>query len=234
MVGSVIGADRFMDDINTYQLEQLDALQQVQKSLAQMGFKKRAGLMKLIQPYLAFRKELQLFLNEHLGRFCTQACFNSQSSACCSKDGIIIFWADMVINACCCTDAVLNGLISAIKKPLYDIKCIYLGSDGCLWKVTPLVCAMFVCDQAQADAINQNPLLLQSWERYRTQAKAFRWPDRPVLFDQLEEMFIDLGCQSALMYINSSPGLRQIKKRAGLIKSVSRNPNRSGKHPRTF
>jgi hypothetical protein len=35
-----------------------------------------------------------------------------------------------------------------------------LGSDGCIWKVTPLVCAMFVCDQAQADAINQNPMLI--------------------------------------------------------------------------
>ena len=46
-----------MDEINTYQMEQLDALQQVQKSLAQMGFKKRAGLMKLIQPYLDFREE---------------------------------------------------------------------------------------------------------------------------------------------------------------------------------
>lgn len=230
-----------MDKINTYQIEQLDALQQVQKHLAQMVPNKRAGLMKLIQPYLAFREDLQLFLDAHLGQFCAQACFSSQSSACCSKDGIIIFWADVVINACCCTEAALSGLISAVKKPLYDNKCIYLGSDGCIWKVTPLVCAMFVCDQAQADAINQNPMLHRSWDRYRKQAKAFRWPDRPVLFDQLEEMFIDLGCQSALMYINSSPGLRQIKKRAGLMKGVSRNStristrisNRSGKYPRT-
>ena len=99
-----------MDEMNTYQKEQLDALHQVQKSLRFLGDRKRAGLIKLIQPYLEFREELQHFLATHFGKYCTQACFNSHSSACCSKDGIITFWADHVINACCSTEEALNEL----------------------------------------------------------------------------------------------------------------------------
>ena len=205
--------------MNTYQKEQIDALQEVQNGLSLLGSKKRVGLIKLIQPYLKFRENLQCFIATHLGKYCTHVCFNSQSSACCSKDGIITFWADHVINACCCSEEALNGLASAIQNPLHGRKCVYLGSDGCLWKVTPLVCAMFVCDQALSDTILKDNELGVAWERYKTQAKVFRWPDKPVLFDQLEELFIDMGCQSPLMYINSSPGLRHIKKRAGLIKS---------------
>ena len=207
-----------MDKLNIYQREQLEALHQVKNRLQKLDGKKRAGLEELIQPYLEFREKLHLFLTTQFGKYCTQACFNSQSSACCSKDGIITFWADHVINACCCTEAALDGLAASIQNPLHKRKCIYLGANGCLWKVTPVVCAMFVCDQALSDTIHQDPELNQAWERYQVQAKAFRWPDKPVLFDLLEEMFIEMGCQSPLMYINSSPGLRQIKKKAGLLK----------------
>ena len=49
------------------------------------------------------------------------------------------------------------------------------------------------------------------------QEKSFKWPDRPVLFDDLEKLFLDLGCHSTLMHLNLSPGLLRIKKRAGLI-----------------
>jgi hypothetical protein len=47
--------------------------------------------------------------------------------------------------------------------------------------------------------------------------KSFRWPDRPVLFDQLEQVFMAVGCRSPLMYINTSPGLLRIKQKAGLL-----------------
>lgn len=200
--------------MNTYQKEQLDALYQVRNALVKMGIKAKNRLTKEIRPYLKFRGELERFLDEHLGAYCTQTCYKSQMSACCSKDGIITFWADVVINACCSMNEELEGLFSAIKKPYYGKKCIYLGPKGCLWKVRPLVCAMFVCDQLQSDVIDQDVTLKKSWDQYLQQAKGFRWPDRPVLFDRLEEIFIDLGCQSPLMYINASPGLMRIKKRA--------------------
>ena len=204
--------------LNTYQKEQLDALHQVRTTLTQMDIKTKNRLTTDFRPYIDFRQEVDRFLDAHLSAYCTQACFTSQTSACCSKDGIITFWADMVINACSCSHDEFNMLISAVKNPLHVQKCIYLGVKGCLWKVRPLVCAMFVCDQLQVDVINQDLKLSKTWANYRQQAKGFRWPDKPVLFDRLEEMFIDLGCQSPLMYINSSPGLMRIKKKARLTK----------------
>lgn len=214
-----------MNRLNTYQKEQLDALHQVQNALMQMDTKTKNRLLVDFKSYLDFREEVDRYLDEHLSSYCAQACFKSQTSACCSKDGIITFWADMVINACCCTNDELNMLISAVKQPQHPQKCVYLSSEGCLWTVRPLVCAMFVCDQLQADVINQDPNLSRVWERYRRQAKGFRWPDKPVLFDRLEEMFMDLGCQSPLMYINYSPALVQIKRKAQSLQDAVSNCN---------
>jgi len=44
----------------------------------------------------------------------------------------------------------------------------------------------------------------------------FTWPDRPVLFDDLESYFLKTGCRSPLMYLHNSPGLLRIKQKAGL------------------
>lgn len=208
----------------------MDALHQVQNTLMKMDIKTKNRLTSDLTPYLEFREKVDRYLDDHLSSYCTQACFNSQTSACCSKDGIITFWADMVINACSCTHDELNILISAVKNPHFAQKCVYLGAEGCLWTVRPLVCAMFVCDQLQADVINQDSNLSKTWEKYRKQAKGFRWPDKPVLFDRLEEMFMALGCQSPLMYINSSPGLIRIKKKARLAKGYGSSAHRSQNH----
>lgn len=202
--------------MNTYQNEQLEALLQVRKQLTRMAASTKARLEEEIRPYLEFRRRLEAFLSENLGNFCTRACFESQTSACCSKDGIITFWADVVINVICSSDGDLATLAKAIKNPAVPYKCIYLSTEGCLWKVRPLVCAMFVCDQVQHDVIDRSAELKAVWEMHRKSAKSFRWPDRPVLFDRLESVFINLGCQSPLMYINSSPGLLRIKQKAGL------------------
>jgi len=42
----------------------------------------------------------------------------------------------------------------------------------------------------------------------------YAWPDQSVLFDELEQMFIDAGYHSPLMYLHNSPGLQQVKKTA--------------------
>lgn len=206
-----------MDAMNSYQEEQLEALIQVREQLMRMDPSTRNRLKNEIQPYLDFRLRLEDFLRDHLGKYCSQACFKSQTSACCSKDGIITFWADVVINAVCCDEKDFVTLEAAIAKPVHQNKCIYLGDKGCLWKVRPLVCAMFVCEKVQMEVINRNAVLKESWEMHLKYAKSFRWPDKPVLFDRLETIFMDLGCQSPLMYINNSPGLLRIKQKAGLI-----------------
>ena len=73
---------------------------------------------------------------------------------------------------------------------------------------------MFVCDPIQNDVIDPDPHLSAQWQRYAAQAKSFRWPDRPILFDRLERVFMDLGCRSPLMYIHNSPGLMRVKRKA--------------------
>ena len=44
--------------------------------------------------------------------------------------------------------------------------------------------------------------------------KRFTWPDRPVLFDDLEQYFMDAGCTSPHMYLHNSPGLLRVKQMA--------------------
>jgi len=49
------------------------------------------------------------------------------------------------------------------------------------------------------------------------ESRRFKWPDRPVLFDTLEKLFLDAGFHSPLMYLHTSPGLLRVKQQAGLV-----------------
>ncbi|MEJ2659777.1 MAG: hypothetical protein P8Z73_03490, partial [Desulfobacteraceae bacterium] len=126
----------------------------------------------------------------------------------------ITFWADVVINVAEADKHQIDDLFTAIENPLFAQKCIYLGENGCRWQVRPLGCALFLCDKVQEAVLARSPDLHRQWEAYRSTAKTFRWPDRPVLFDHLEQVFLDAGCRSPLMYINTSPGLLHIKQQA--------------------
>lgn len=201
--------------MNSYQKEQLEALTMVRSHLRQMNPARVDHLNASMGPYHEFRRSLERFTQTHMAGHCTRSCFQSRTSACCSRDGIITFWADVVINAVCATPERLDLMTSSIRQPLRAEKCIYLGETGCVWKIRPLVCAMFVCDAVQADVIDADAERSAQWRRFTMQAKSFRWPNRPVLFDQLELIFLDLGCRSALMYINNSPGLMRVKQKAG-------------------
>ena len=193
--------------MNAYQQEQLDALNQIIDHIEVLGLSQDDA----IRSYLLFRQQLDEFTRYHFTAFCTQACFESRTSACCSKDGIITFWADMVINVAHAEKRQIDDLRSAIETPLFPEKCIYLGKKGCRWGIRPLGCALFLCDQVQDGVIGQSPDLGLQWAEFQSRAKGFRWPDRPVLFDRLEQVFMDAGCRSPLMYINTSPGLLRIK-----------------------
>ncbi len=203
--------------MNDYQNEQWNALGQILDHIGSIDSIHSGELSRAIQSYLQFRHELDKFLAQHFGRLCTQACFESQTSACCSKDGIITFWADLVITVYHSTREQIGDLTTSIQSPLYPHKCIYLGSHGCRWRIPPLGCALFLCDGVQTSVLEPRPDLGAQWEHYRAMGKSFRWPDRPVLFDRLEQVFMALGCRSPLMYINTSPGLLRIKQTAGLL-----------------
>jgi hypothetical protein len=202
--------------MNDYQEEQLQGLVMVGDHLRTLDADQRSGLHQAIEPYKYFRKEVDGFLKAHFDALCTTTCYQDQRSACCSKDGIITFFADHVVNALNSSADQLEALKARLQRTNTSGKCVYLTPQGCCWRVRPLVCAMFLCDRAQDTIFSDQPELKPEWEHLQMAAKGFRWPERPVLFDALEIAFMDAGYTSSLMYLNFSPGLLRIKQNAGL------------------
>jgi hypothetical protein len=142
-------------------------------------------------------------------------CYQNQNSACCSRDGIITFFADMVINTLYSDDPALDRMALRLKDPHRGIKCLYLNAHGCVWAIKPVVCQMFLCDRAQHKIFSQHPQARDQWETLTRKRRNFTWPDRPVLFDAIESIFLAAGCTSPLMYFHNSPGLLRVKQNAG-------------------
>ena len=174
----------------------------------------RRALVDLTAEYLAYRNNVNAFLSAHLADICTQKCYQSRLSACCSKDGIITFFADVVINALVSSLKEIHSLIRLLNKTNPGLKCIYLGPAGCCWRLKPIVCAMFVCDTAQKQVFERSPQARKKWEELKYLKKKYTWPDRPVLFDTFEALFIKAGYASSLMYLHNSPGLLRVKQQA--------------------
>jgi hypothetical protein len=151
------------------------------------------------------------FLNENFSKLCTQKCYQSELSACCSRDGIITFFGDVVVNTLVSSNDEIEALKAAIQKPNNNFKCIYLGHQGCLWRVKPIVCEMFLCEPATKEVFGQKPEAQEIWNALQKDRKRFTWPDQPVLFNDLERCFIDAGYTSPLMYFHNSPGLLRVK-----------------------
>ena len=141
----------------------------------------------------------------------TDTCYQSRLSACCTREGIITFFADVVINALQSSASEMQALQERLTFPYLGNKCLYLGEQGCLWKVKPLVCEMFLCTKAEKEVLSRNPRVQKAWEMLKQRDKSFRWPDQAVLFDDLEEVFIKAGYTSTLMYLHNSPGLLRVK-----------------------
>lgn len=203
--------------MNDYQQEQFDAFTIVRQGLSRMDDSQRRMLKQAAADYMKFRQSVDRFLERYFNPICTDTCFRSQTSACCSKDGIITFFADAVINVLHASPSQMDRLIQVLKQTNSGHRCVYLGEEGCLWGVRPVVCAMFLCDRATNTVFSASPEAGDAWGHLRLQEKRFKWPDRPVLFDYLERVFLDMGYQSTLMHLNMSPGLLRIKRSAGLI-----------------
>ncbi len=195
-----------------YQNEQQEALEMVRKHLTSLTGDKLADLKEYISDYLAFRHDVDHFLEAHFSQLCTDTCYQSRLSACCTRDGIITFFADVVINALRTPEIDIQLLDERLQLPHQGNKCVYLGEQGCLWQVKPLVCEMFLCAKAEKEVLKENPRLDREWAVLKQREKSFRWPDRLVLFDRLEEIFIKAGYTSSLMYLHNSPGLLRVKK----------------------
>jgi hypothetical protein len=203
--------------MNDYQQEQIEALRIVRKGLARMDESRRSALEDEIKAYDDFRQAVDAFLQRHFSGICTRLCYQSRTSACCSKDGIITFFADAVVNALRATSKQLDRMEAVLQRVNNGHRCVYLSDEGCIWAVRPVVCAMFLCDRAMETAFEDNPQAAEQWQELRRLEKTFKWPDRPVLFDHLEKVFLDMGYRSSLMHLSLSPGLLMVKKKAGLL-----------------
>ncbi|MBW2468479.1 MAG: hypothetical protein PVF09_03745 [Desulfobacterales bacterium] len=208
--------------MSTYQQEQLEAVEMVRSHLHSMPASDRRLLTDLTVEYRAYRQEVNAFLKSYLAGVCTQKCYQSRLSACCSREGIITFFADVVINTLVSSTEQIRALIHALQMPNRGYKCIYLGPDGCRWQLKPIVCELFICEPAQQQVFDPAPEIRKEWEALKLKKKHFTWPDKPVIFDSIETLFIKAGYSSPLMYMHNSPGLLRVKQRAGL------------KHPETI
>jgi len=198
--------------MDEYQKEQYNALSMVKEHLASLAIPKRLKLDSALADYLLFRDKVNTFLTAHFAQICTQKCYQSKLSACCSREGIITFFADVVINVLVSEKNEIEVLFTILQKPNNGFKCIYLGEQGCMWRVKPILCEMFLCDQAIKTVFDEKPQAHEKWKSLEQERKLFTWPDRPVLFDKLESIFIDAGYNSSLMYMHNSPGLLRVKK----------------------
>jgi len=202
--------------MSDYQFEQLEALSLVRLHLKALSRAEKERLQALIAEYLEFRREVDRFLDAYFGRVCDRTCYQSRLSACCSREGIVTFFADVVINLLRSEEADVEVLVKVLKAENAGFKCVYLGPAGCLWRVKPIVCQMFLCEPAQARVFSEHPEAEAEWRELERRRRQFTWPDRPVLFDALERYFIAAGCASPLMYLHQSPGLLRVKRKAGI------------------
>ena len=200
--------------MSAYQKEQLAALKMVRAHLNTMSAADRQLLTDLTAEYRAYRQGVEVFLSTHLAKVCTQKCYQSRLSACCSKEGIVTFFADVVINVLVSSEKQVRSLIQVLQTPNRGYKCVYLGPAGCRWQLKPIVCEMFICESAQQQVLGPSLAVRQKWEALQQIKKQFTWPDRPVLFDTIEALFMKAGYSSPLMYMHNSPGLLRVKRRA--------------------
>ena len=182
-----------------------------------MGDDEKNHLKETVKPYLQFRKELQHFSMVHLFRLCKTKCYDTGLSACCTKEGVITYFADMVVNLLHSDPAQTSRFKEHLDRPRNDTLCVYMGESGCVWKIKPIVCEMFFCDWLLEETANRNPATAVEIEKFNTLKKQFLWPDKPVLFDAIETIFLEKKLEATTMYYHLSPGLKAIKKKAGLI-----------------
>jgi hypothetical protein len=198
--------------MSEYNQEQYESLSMVRRHLATLGAQKIQNLKATLRDYLEFRRNVDALLNEHFAEICSQNCYRSRLSACCSREGIITFFADVVINALNASAAEIETMLKVLQQSNAGYKCVYLGEQGCMWRVKPIVCEMFLCERAQQGVFQEKPTLQGQWDELNRRKKRFTWPDRPVLFDDLEKYFMDAGYTSPLMYLHNSPGLLRVKR----------------------
>ncbi len=209
-------------EISEYNRDQWETIQMVRRHLSKLSEVELERLKRRVRPYLRFRGDVADFQKYYFSEVCTEKCFTSQTSACCGREGIATFFADVLINVLLSTAQEVDALLQRLSEDQGGLKCVYLSEKGCLWRVKPIVCEMFLCDYAKETVLGKDESLKERWEHLRHREKRYTWPSRPVLFDELEEIFIWAGFDSPLMYFHRSPGLIRVK--SAYLKNRSKKP----------
>ena len=207
--------------MSEYNRQQKDAILMVRQHLSHLPDSELRWLKQRIRSYLVFRQAVASFQKTHFADLCSEKCFTSYTSACCGREGIITFFADVVINVLLSTQEEIDTLLDTLDTDPGGLNCVYLNNAGCLWRTKPIVCEMFLCEHAKNLVLDNNKALKSHWEKFRQRERRYTWPTRPVLFDDLEAYFIGAGCDSPLMYLHRSPGLLSLKARHGLDRKLS-------------
>lgn len=200
-----------MAPLSEYNQQQKDAILMVRQYLSFLPNSELRWLKQRIKSYLQFRKVVDSFQDEHFADICSEKCFTSRTSACCGREGIITFFADVVINVLLSTSKEIGTLLETLEGDTGGFNCVYLNESGCLWRCKPIVCEMFLCDHAKNSVLADNEGLASQWQGFRRRQLMYTWPTRPVLFDELEVLFLNAGFDSPLMYLHKSPGLLRLK-----------------------
>ena len=201
--------------MSEYNQQQKDAILMVRQYLSHLPFAKLRWLKQRIKSYVQFRKAVHSFQEEHFSGICSKKCFTSRASACCGREGIITFFADVVINVLLSTNGQIDTLLETLEGDTGGFNCVYLNENGCLWLWKPIVCEMFLCDAAKNSVLAKSESLVSKWAGLRRRERRYTWPTRSVLFDELEGFFLNGGFDSPLMYLHKSPGLLRLKARHG-------------------
>ena len=201
--------------VSEYNRDQLDALKIVKTFIKSISSPERKAVKNMIKPYLEFRSEVSSFHEENLSGICTAKCFLSGESVCCNRDGIATLFSDFVINIFYSGSDSLGYMEKRLLEKGNN-KCVYLAENGCLWHYKPIICEMFLCEHAKINMGVKGESVLKKWNQLKEEEKSFTWPDKPVLFDELEALFIKEGFDSPLMYFHKSPGLLRVKFEAGI------------------
>jgi hypothetical protein len=203
-------------DVSEYNSDQHNSFLEIRKVLSGLSSPTLEHLRRSIEPYLRFREEVKAYQDRFFGAICKKACFDTRLSACCSFESIITFFADQVVTAITSTEDEVTRIIETTARPNHTGKCVYLGEAGCIWKVPPVSCAMFLCDAAKQEGFAESPEAEPIWRELQEKEKEFTWPTKLVVFDELEDFFLHRGVRSRHMFFHTSPGLLRLKAKAGL------------------
>lgn len=205
-----------LDHVSEYNRDQRTSFEAIDEACSLLPEPELEKLKESLNSYLQFRKALAEYQQRHFAVFCQATCFDGKLSACCGFESIFTFFADQIITFLSSTPKELQALFNKLDQVNNTERCVNLGESGCTWRISPVSCAMFLCEQAKLNVFRNDPGAEALWKQLQMQEKEFTLPTKPVLFDDLERYFINLGVDSPHMYFHKSPGLLRLKARSGL------------------